>query len=73
MSQHHAARLRCEHLENPIAIDEQTPRFAWWVMDDSPAARQTAYRVRVATTHEALTACSRFPSSPFKSSRRSAI
>ncbi len=50
MTQHHAARLRCEYLENPIGIDELHPRFSWWMIDLSPAAKQTAYRIRVATS-----------------------
>ncbi len=50
----HAVRLRTEYLENPIGIDEALPRLSWWVQDARDGARQSGYRVRAATTREAL-------------------
>ncbi|MBC7785781.1 MAG: family 78 glycoside hydrolase catalytic domain [Burkholderiales bacterium] len=44
-----ALNLRSEFLMNPIGIDEPSPRLSWWVGDDRPGARQTAYRVRAAS------------------------
>ncbi len=44
--------LRVEYSAAPLGIDEPAPRLAWHV----PAARQSAYRIRVATSPEALTA-----------------
>ncbi|WBY08034.1 alpha-L-rhamnosidase N-terminal domain-containing protein [Sphingomonas sp. 7/4-4] len=42
--------LRVEYAETPLGIDEPAPRLAWY----SPVARQNAYRIRVATSPEAL-------------------
>jgi len=44
--------LKVEYAEAPLGIDEPAPRLAW----RSPVARQTAYRIRVATSPEALEA-----------------
>jgi alpha-L-rhamnosidase len=44
--------LEVEYSAEPLGIDEPAPRLAWRV----PAVRQSAYRVRVATSPEALTA-----------------
>ncbi len=46
--------LRCEYLVAPLGIDEARPRLSWLVESDQPGARQTHYRVRVATTESAL-------------------
>jgi alpha-L-rhamnosidase len=43
-------RLRCEYLVNPLGIDEREPRLSWTLESARRGARQTAYRVRVATT-----------------------
>jgi alpha-L-rhamnosidase len=42
--------LRVEYAETPLGIDEPAPRLAWY----SPVVRQSAYRIRVATSPEAL-------------------
>ena len=42
--------LTVEYAANPLGLDEPAPRLAW----HSPAARQSAYRIRVATSPEAL-------------------
>lgn len=44
-----AANLRCEHLDNPIGIDAQSPRFSWLMEDASYGAAQTAYQLVVGT------------------------
>ena len=50
-----ASELRTEYLADPLGIGEATPRFGWWVEDERPGARQTAYRLRVASTPAGLT------------------
>ena len=47
-------RLRCEHLVDPIGLDEVAPRLSWSVAGDGRDRRQSAYEIRVATTREAL-------------------
>ncbi|MBX7131231.1 MAG: family 78 glycoside hydrolase catalytic domain [Fimbriimonadaceae bacterium] len=42
-------RLRCEYLENPVAIGTVTPRFTWELRDPRQGARQTAYQIIVAS------------------------
>src|SRR5690348_11526458 len=39
------ARLRCEHLENPIGIDTPRPRLSWQIDSDRRGEKQTAYQV----------------------------
>jgi alpha-L-rhamnosidase len=51
-----ATNLRTEFLTDPLGIDETAPGFSWWVDDPRPGARQTAYRVRVATAPALLDA-----------------
>ncbi|MBC6609861.1 family 78 glycoside hydrolase catalytic domain [Hymenobacter sp. BT507] len=46
--------LQCEYLERPLGLDAPTPRFTWRLQDARPGARQTAYRVLVATDSVAL-------------------
>jgi alpha-L-rhamnosidase len=48
--------LRCEYLENPLGIDEPRPRLSWRLESNRRGARQTAWRIRVAATPEALDA-----------------
>lgn len=43
-------KLRVEYAEAPLGLDEPAPRLAW----HPPVARQTAYRIRVAASPEAL-------------------
>ena len=52
-------RLTCEYLSNPLGIDTLRPRLAWQSATSVPAqrgARQTAYRVLVASSPAALAA-----------------
>ncbi len=41
--------LKCEHLENPIGIDEPHPRFTWQIESEKPGYAQTAYQLVVGT------------------------
>lgn len=51
------AVLRVEYLVNPLAVQERRPRFSWeFANDGRRGARQTAYRILVATRPELLTA-----------------
>ncbi len=44
--------LRCEHLENPVGLDEPAPRFSWQLRDARIGARQTAYELVITSaTH----------------------
>ncbi len=45
-----AVELRVEHLVNPLGIDAIRPRFSWQMADARQGARQSAYRLLVATT-----------------------
>ncbi len=46
--------LRCESACDPLGIDERAPRFSWRVETGMRGAAQTAYRVLVASSIEAL-------------------
>ena len=52
--------LRCEYLVNPLGIDVTEPRLSWIVEVADPAneraQKQTAYRVLVASSGDALAA-----------------
>lgn len=48
--------LRCEYLVDPLGIDEPTPRLSWMLDSERRGARQIAYRIRVASTLEKLSA-----------------
>ncbi|MCC6352617.1 MAG: family 78 glycoside hydrolase catalytic domain [Verrucomicrobiae bacterium] len=50
------ARLRCESMENPMGLDEARPRLSWLMGDARRGARQTAYRILVASSPEKLAA-----------------
>jgi alpha-L-rhamnosidase len=50
------SHLRCEYLVNPLGIDERSPRLSWTLESEARGARQLAYRIRVASTAEKLTA-----------------
>ena len=49
------AHLQVDNLTRPLGIDDGTPRFSWKLNDPARGARQTAYRVLVATQEELLT------------------
>jgi alpha-L-rhamnosidase len=46
--------LICEYRANPLGIDVAAPRLGWQLRSDQPGARQTAYRLRAATSLEQL-------------------
>ena len=41
--------LKCDHLEDPLGIDNATPRLTWRMDSRSKGARQIAYRLLVST------------------------
>lgn len=47
-------RLRCEYLENPIGIDTKIPRLSWQLTSEKRGQKQSAYRIIVASSVEAL-------------------
>ena len=47
---HRACQLRCEHLDNPLGLDETKPRLSWQLDDPRQGARQTAYQLAAAST-----------------------
>ncbi len=49
-----AIDLRVEYLTNPIGLDVPAPRLSWKMKKDVRGARQTAYRIRVATSDSLL-------------------
>ena len=50
----HPTNLRCEYLDDPIAIDETAPRLSWELQANGRNRAQTAYQVLVASTAELL-------------------
>ncbi|NUN96955.1 MAG: alpha-L-rhamnosidase N-terminal domain-containing protein, partial [Candidatus Omnitrophica bacterium] len=46
--------LRCEYLVNPIGIDTAVPRLSWRLASTARGARQSAYRILVASSTAAL-------------------
>lgn len=48
------AGLKCEYLERPLGIDARHPRFTWYIADDRPGAKQTAYQLFVSADSSAL-------------------
>lgn len=50
------SQLRCEYLKNPLGIDERQPRLSWMMESGRRGARQTAWRVRVASSAAILAA-----------------
>ncbi len=49
-------QLRCEYLSNPLGITERQPRLSWIIESERRGARQTAYRIRVASDRQSLVA-----------------
>lgn len=43
----HPVNLKSDYLENPIGIDNATPRLSWRMEDRTTGAHQTAYRIVV--------------------------
>ena len=50
----HPAKLRCEHLTNPLGIDTPIPRLTWLLDDARHGAVQNAYRIIVGTDSTAV-------------------
>jgi alpha-L-rhamnosidase len=48
------AALRVDELVTPLGIDDAQPHFSWQIRDSRQGARQTAYRLLVASTPELL-------------------
>jgi alpha-L-rhamnosidase len=46
--------LKTECLDNPLGLEIDRPRLSWRLETNRPGARQSAYRVRVATSRAAL-------------------
>ena len=46
--------LTCEYQSEPYALDTTVPRFSWWLNDTRRGAKQTAYRVLVASDADML-------------------
>ncbi|SEM42641.1 alpha-L-rhamnosidase [bacterium A37T11] len=51
--------LQCEHLTNPLGMDDLHPRLSWQMADGHQGAAQKAYRLTVGTDSLALTTGSR--------------
>lgn len=47
-------QLKVCHKENPLGIDDEIPTFSWQMASQKRGAMQTAYRIRVAESKEAL-------------------
>ena len=41
--------LKSDHLENPVGIDNPSPRLSWKIEDQRTGAKQTAYQILVGT------------------------
>ncbi len=41
--------LRCEYVSTPLGVDVENPRLSWRFVDAARSARQTAFRILVAT------------------------
>lgn len=48
--------LKCEHLVNPLGIDQASPRFTWRLEDGRTGAGQTAWRIVVGQDRGAVAA-----------------
>jgi alpha-L-rhamnosidase len=48
--------LRCEYFVDPLGLDVARPRLSWLLLTERRGARQTAYRVSVASSRERLAA-----------------
>src|SRR4051794_17453617 len=50
------SHLRCEYFTDPLGLDARRPRLSWRINDPRPGARQSAYRIAVASSIELLQA-----------------
>lgn len=46
--------LRCEYLVNPLGLDVRVPRLSWQMEDSHRGAKQSAYRILIAGSADAL-------------------
>ena len=46
--------LKCESLSTPLGMDSAKPLLSWQIRDSRLSARQTAYRIQVASTEHIL-------------------
>lgn len=46
--------LKCEYLENPLAIDNLAPLLSWQIQSEGKGKMQTAYRILVSDTPQLL-------------------
>jgi alpha-L-rhamnosidase len=51
-SQMQITNLKCEHLQNPIGLDEPHPRFTWQIQSEQPGYLQDAFQLVVGTDNE---------------------
>jgi alpha-L-rhamnosidase len=49
-----AVNLRCQSLHDPLGIDAEHPHFSWQMADTRRGAKQTAYRIVVASSETTL-------------------
>ena len=49
-----AVYLKCEYLENPLAVDVRQPRLSWQLESDQRDQKQSAYQILVASDPEIL-------------------
>ncbi len=49
---HRVVELRCEYLENPLAVDNPNPRLSWKIASERPNCKQEAYQIQVASKTE---------------------
>ncbi len=54
MAQMTPVQLRCEYLVNPLGLDVRQPRLSWVLQASGRAQVQTAYRILVADSRDAL-------------------
>src|SRR5687768_14725629 len=48
--------LRCDYLVDPLGLDERSPRLSWQIESARRGARQTTYRIFVASSRDKLAA-----------------
>lgn len=48
--------LKCEYIQNPIGIDERSPRFTWQIKSKEQGISQKAYQIVVGTIPEKVSA-----------------
>ena len=46
--------LRCEYLEDPVAVENEKPLLSWQLQSSGQAKSQTAYRILVASSSSLL-------------------